>query len=69
MHFDATVSLGTLISLAFFVATLVTLHRAGLKQVREASETMARIELKIDTMWEWWITHQRGPKGETKDDD
>ncbi len=47
MHFDSTVSLGNLVTLAVFVLTLFKLHTDNIR-------LMTRMETKLDMMWKWF---------------
>jgi len=48
MKWDATISLGNVVTMLAFVVTLYTLHIQNVKMI-------VRIETKVDTMWRAFV--------------
>ena len=59
MQIDYTINLGTLVAIAGFVLMFMRLSSSNKKAVQDAAAVMARIELRLDTIWNWWVEHQR----------
>ena len=59
MQIDYTINLGTLVAIAGFVLMFIRLSSNNRKAVQDAAAVMARIELRLDTIWTWWVEHQR----------
>lgn len=48
MHFDTSVDLGTILAVAALLLNQFVLHRKNIERI-------ARMELKVDTIWNHWI--------------
>lgn len=66
IHWDTTINLGNIVSIAVFLITLVNLHKSNkaivssaVRTAQEAAMTAARIELKVNTIWDWFIAENR----------
>jgi hypothetical protein len=53
-HFDTSISLGNILTIASFLVALWKLHRDTVKKEEQKMQMLSELKIKMDIMYGWW---------------